>query len=251
MRIYLSPSDQYANPVAAPVGGSELDWARKAADQAAALLRTIPGVEVKVGADWTPRLDEYARRVEDSNAWGADLHVCFHSNAGQGGTMVCTYPGADSRRLGAAILREVAPLTPSADPGLVDRDDLYELNGTDAVAVLIELDRHDTPDGAAVIKRLVEDGTYAAAVVRGICSYAGLPAPTTAAAGGAPTGGMMTPSQLVELLKGVTYGAQGTMVARIERTFQAAESWLKGGSNDARLAKIEADLAAIKAKVGA
>ena len=174
MRIYLSPSDQYANPVAAPVGGSELDWARPAADQVAAALRTIPGVEVKVGADWTKGVDEYARRVDDSNAWGADLHVCFHTNAGQGGTMICTYPGADSRRLGAAILREVAPLTPSADPGLVDRDDLYELNGTGAVAVLIELDRHDTSDGALTIKRLVENGAYAAAVVRGICSYAGL-----------------------------------------------------------------------------
>lgn len=249
MRIYLSPSDQYANPVAAPVGGSELDWARKAADQAAALLRAVPGVEVKVGADWTPRLDEYARRVEDSNAWGADLHVCWHSNAGQGGTMVCTYPSADSHRLGQAILREVAPLTPGADPGLVDRSDLYELNGTNAVAVLIEVDRHDTSGGALVIKRVVEDGTYAAAVVRGICSYAGLPAPTTSTTPN--TGGTMTPAQLVELLKGVTYGAQGSMVARIERTFQAAESWLKGGSNDARLAKMEADLAAIKAELGA
>lgn len=176
-RLYLSPSDQHGNVGSYPKGTSEKYWNRIIADQTAAFFRQIPGVEVRIGADTNPSVDEYAARVGDSDRWGSNLHVCFHTNAGQGGTMLCVYPSAESRKLGAKLLARIAPLTPGADPGLVDRPDLYELNATKAVAALIEFDRHDTAAGVAVIRAHIADGSFARATAQGICDYTGLKMP--------------------------------------------------------------------------
>lgn len=184
IRVYLSPSDQHGNIGSYPAGTSEKSWSRQIADQTSWHLRRVPGLEVRVGADRRPTIDEYAERVTESNAWGATLHVALHTNAGAGtdGTMVCCYPATDSRRLAAVLLGTVGRATAPADPGVRDRGDLWELSATKATAALIEYDRHDTPVGAARIMAGVKSGALALATAQGIVTYLGLKLPPLPAA---------------------------------------------------------------------
>lgn len=80
LKIYLSPSDQVSNPYA--YGGT--NEARQCRKIAAACKTALErnGFEVKTNfADGSNAMYE---RVRESNAWGADVHVCIHTNAGGG-----------------------------------------------------------------------------------------------------------------------------------------------------------------------
>ena len=80
LKIYLSPSDQLSNPYA--YGGT--NEARQCRKIAAACKTALErnGFEVKTSfADGSNAMYE---RVRESNAWGADVHVCIHTNAGGG-----------------------------------------------------------------------------------------------------------------------------------------------------------------------
>ena len=70
-------------------------------------------------------------RVAESNAWGADLHVCIHTNAFNGrvtGTRVFSWNGAGRGRAAAqAVFDELAPLTPGTSDSLsTNQTDVYK-----------------------------------------------------------------------------------------------------------------------------
>ena len=78
LKIYLSPSKQTANLYAAGNTDEQTQCNLIAAAAEKALLRC--GFEVKKA----PEGQEIEESVRQSNAWGADLHLPIHTNAGGG-----------------------------------------------------------------------------------------------------------------------------------------------------------------------
>jgi N-acetylmuramoyl-L-alanine amidase len=80
-KIYLSPSSQPANLYAAGDTNEQTQCRRIALAAVAALKRC--GFEAMTNvAEGKTMYD----RVGESNAWGANLHIPLHTNAGGGGT---------------------------------------------------------------------------------------------------------------------------------------------------------------------
>ena len=76
MKIYLSPSSQSHNAYAAGNTTEQAQCNRIAAAAKTALERN--GYTVKKA----PEGQSYTKNVAESNAWGADIHMPIHTNAG-------------------------------------------------------------------------------------------------------------------------------------------------------------------------
>ena len=117
-----------------------------------------------------------SQNISKSNAWSPDLHIPIHTNAfnGQtlGGTLVMVYSmNAENKKAGQAILDTVAPISPGPDYTLKANSSLAELNSTKAIAVYVEVEFHDTTEGA---KWIIENTkTIGEAICKGVCSHFG------------------------------------------------------------------------------
>ena len=184
MKVYLSPSGQIHN-VGTGDYGTEEARCRKVAELTAAFLKAA-GVAV----DMTPRVwnstladnDWLYRVVARSNAFGADVHVAIHTNAGgkgANGTDAWYYPGsASGKRLTEAIYKRVAAVSPGSDGGLHTSPVFYETRAADAPVCYIELAFHSDPADAKSVSQHPE--LYAKAIAEGILEYGGIvskPAP--------------------------------------------------------------------------
>ena len=101
-KIYISPSDQTENRYAWGNTNEHAQCQRIAEAEAAALRRS--GVEVKLAAFGTTM----AQRCAESDAWGADIHSCVHTNAFNGkvsGTRMFCYsvPGKGMMHAGLCL----------------------------------------------------------------------------------------------------------------------------------------------------
>ena len=112
MKIYLSPSAQPANSYAAGNTNEQVQCNRIAEAAKTALVRC--GFAVKKA----PEGQGYKENVDESNAWGADLHIPIHTNAGGGaGTVVFVHGGtAKQMQYAKPIYDEVQ----AASPGMTD-----------------------------------------------------------------------------------------------------------------------------------
>ena len=95
-RVYISPSDQVENKYAWGNTNEHVQCQKIAEAEAAALRRC--GVEVQLAKFGT----SMAQRCAESNAFGADIHNCVHTNAFNGkvtGTRLFCFavPGAPFR----------------------------------------------------------------------------------------------------------------------------------------------------------
>lgn len=170
-KIYLSPSNQDANIYAAG-NTNEMIQCNKIAEAAKKYLEKH-GFDVKKAAQgqnmWTS--------INESNAWGANLHVPIHTNAFNGtltgGTLIMLHTAnGNNLKAGTAILSQLAPVTPGKDYAIQERPDLAELNSTKAIAVYIECEFHDTVDGANFI--INNTDKLGEAIAHGICDYFGV-----------------------------------------------------------------------------
>ena len=113
--------------------------------------------------------------IAESNAWGADLHIPIHTNAGGGqGTVVFVYnKNTTNMKFAEPIYREVQAVTPGGiDYGIRENPGLAELNSTNAVAVYVEADFHDNE---RIAKWLVENPkTVGEAICKGVCKAYGV-----------------------------------------------------------------------------
>lgn len=166
MKIYLSPSDQKDNTYAYG-GTNEAAQCRKIANYAAEALKRN-GYTVKVGADGTT----YQKRTADSNAWGADLHMPIHSNAGGGdGTVVFAHPASVNNKYVKAVYEAVAAVSPGKDDGIRGTSGLYEINQSKCPCVYVEVEFHDNSTLAKWIINHTKD--LGEAIAKGICSADG------------------------------------------------------------------------------
>lgn len=173
-KLYISPSSQQAN---IGLGGyiEEVQMNMIADILIPELLRH--GLEVMRN---NPS-NTYAGHVAESDRYHPDYHIAIHSNAGGTTARGCTvyawkpetYPDRPGALMAKAIYNRLEPLTPTEDRGVRDGSQiLSEIADTDHPAVLIEIDFHDKPDGAAWIASHIPE--IAHAILLGILDGLGL-----------------------------------------------------------------------------
>lgn len=169
-KIYLSPSSQEDNAYAYGNTNEEVECRRISAACAVALKRC--GFEVKDG-----NYGNMYDRVDESNAWGADLHIPIHTNAFNGevtGTRIfCWNNQGDGYNASQAIFNELAPVTPGTSENVRPDPTLYEVERTYASCVYVEVDFHDVPNIAKWIIENVE--LIGETIAKGVCNYFGVP----------------------------------------------------------------------------
>lgn len=170
-KIYLSPSNQNAN-IYKYGNTNECVQCNRIADHAKKALERC-GFNVKKA----PQGQAMNTSISESNKWGADLHIPIHTNAYNGkvtgGTLVMLYSDSiENNKAGKAILEAVAPISPGSDYSLRYNSGLAELNSTNAMAVYLEVEFHDTTEGAKWIVENVEK--IGEAIAKGVCKYYGV-----------------------------------------------------------------------------
>lgn len=78
----------------------------------------------------------------------------------------------ENKKAGSAILNAVAPISPGPDYSLRVNSSLAELNSTRAIAVYLEVEFHDTQDGANWIINTVK--AIGEAICKGVCEFYGV-----------------------------------------------------------------------------
>ena len=163
-KIYLSPSNQDGNMYAYG-NTNECEQCNRIAECAKKALQRC-GFEVKKAAKGQ---NMYAS-INESNNWGADLHIPIHTNAGGGnGTVVFVYSKASGNmKFANPIYKQVQGVSlGTIDYGVRAYPELAELNSTNAVTVYIEVDFHDRAD---IAKWIIENvDTIGEAIAKGVC----------------------------------------------------------------------------------
>lgn len=138
MRIFLSPSNQTHN-IYKDGKSTECDVCYLIAQKTQNYLSKEH--EVKLGM----KNATLAQRCFDSDTFGADYHICIHTNAGGGeGTEVYCHPKNTSNQYVKAVYNNVANLTPTKDRGIKASSTLFEINHPKAITIYIECEFHDT-----------------------------------------------------------------------------------------------------------
>ena len=167
-KIYLSPSDQVKNAYAYGAT-TEAIQCRRIADALEVALQRCGFLVIN------NKTASMVDRVAESNAWGADLHTPIHTNAFNGqvmGTRIFSYDlVGEGYKAAVAIFDQLAPITPGTSENIKAYPALYEVRASSAPCVYIEVDFHDTLEGAKWIVENTE--AIAEAICRGICQYFG------------------------------------------------------------------------------
>lgn len=171
LKVCLSPSSQEHNQYAG-IAKTEEQACNLIADHVQRILMAS-GVDVLRNNP----ADGPAGHTALSNAWGADYHVPIHTNAsgGQGTEVFCWNPADDtsySTRLAKELYSRVSKLTPSPDRGLQKNQSFYEIKHTKASCAYVEVEFHDSKDGAAWILANIEN--IAREIAEGILTTAGI-----------------------------------------------------------------------------
>ena len=170
MKVFINPGHDVdldsgaVNPIH---GTRECDVARDAGKMLAQYL-DIAGCDVRV-----VQSDDLGYVCEQSNEWGADIFVSLHCNAFNTvarGTETL-YKSFNGQRLANCIQSQIIRSINTVDRGVKRRDDLWVLNGTDAVAVLVEMAFIDNEDDHSLLMNELD--TIVRAIARGITDFGG------------------------------------------------------------------------------
>ncbi|MBE5816193.1 MAG: N-acetylmuramoyl-L-alanine amidase [Clostridiales bacterium] len=166
VKIYISPSNQQANRYATG-GTNEAEQCEKIAKALSEALKRC-AFETKIGE----RNFDMSKRCEESNLWGADLHLPIHTNAGGGVGTEVFIKDDNEIPMAEALLDELCKITLSGvRRGVKRRSSLIELNSTPRAAY-VEIDFHDDPNIALWIIDSTE--LIANAMARAICTHFGI-----------------------------------------------------------------------------
>ncbi|MDY5481438.1 MAG: N-acetylmuramoyl-L-alanine amidase [Veillonella caviae] len=170
MRVFINPGhdiDLESGAVNPNYGTRECDVARNAGKMLARYLQTA-GCEVR-----TLQSDDLGLVCETSNEWGADIFVSLHCNAFNTvarGTETL-YKSYNGQQLAQLIQDQIINSINTVDRGIKKRDDLWVLNGTDAVAVLVEMAFIDNDEDLEILNNDLD--TIVRAIARGITDFGG------------------------------------------------------------------------------
>ena len=113
-------------------------------------------------------------RVRESNAWGADVHVCIHTNAGRGRGCVVFVASKSPERMKYAqpVFDEIDAITPYRSVYGIREKQFYEIRNTTGTCIYCECEFHDTAEGAKwIVEHTTEIGE---AIAKGLCKYLGV-----------------------------------------------------------------------------
>ena len=180
-KVFLSPSEQFNNAYAWGNTTEGVQCGKIAHACEAALERC--GISVKLQHEGT-----MASKCQASDAFGADLHVCIHTNAYNGkvsGTrMFCHDASGKGMKACKAIFSVLAPLTPGKSENISVNPQLYEIRVPNAPTAYIECEFHDVPSVAKwICEHTVEIGE---AIAHGICNYFGVTYKTNSSSDSTP-----------------------------------------------------------------
>ena len=162
MRIYISPSSQYANVYNAGQG-VEGDHCWEIAKKLMIFLEDA-GHEVAMPPS---KSTTYKQRAQWSNDFNADVHLPIHTNAGGGkGAVVFCHPKNKENEQVVSVFKELSELSPFGGNGIYYRDDLYEINHTQGLCIYCECEFHDNDAGATWIAE--NHNEIAKAIARGL-----------------------------------------------------------------------------------
>lgn len=170
MRVFINPGhdiDLDSGAVNPNYSTRECDVARNAGKMLARYLQAA-GCEVR-----TLQSDDLGLVCETSNEWGADIFVSLHCNAFNTvarGTETL-YKSYNGQQLAQLIQDQIINSINTVDRGIKKRDDLWVLNGTDAVAVLVEMAFIDNDEDLEILNNDLD--TIVRAIARGITDFGG------------------------------------------------------------------------------
>lgn len=171
-KIYVSPSNQAGNTYATG-NTNEKEQCHKIAK---ACVDALIENEFQVMCTYN---DDMYKRVAESNAFGADIHIAIHTNATAkhnvtGGSQVLLYSISGEReKAGNAVLSRLSPITPGKSAErLVLKPDFYEVRATKGIALYCECEFHDTQLGSDFI--INNTDKIGEAIAYGICDYYGI-----------------------------------------------------------------------------
>ena len=175
-KVYLSPSNQNGNKYSSG-NTNEMEVCYKIATAASKHLKDN-GIDTKIARKG--QTNEIS--IQESNSWGADLHIPIHTNAGGGkGCLSILYSyDSENTNLAKKILGSIKEVIPSktsqgyftyADITGNASSHLKELSETTAIACYLECEFHDNKEYA---KWLIDNtDTLGKAICRGILDYYG------------------------------------------------------------------------------
>ena len=168
-KIYLSPSDQVRN-IYAYGNTNEAAQCRKIA---AACKTALERSGFAVRTNFEDGTNAMYTRVAESNTWGADLHLCIHTNAGGGRGCVVFVSSKSAERMKYAqpVFDEIDAITPYRSVYGIREKQFYEIRNTNCVCVYCECEFHDSPLLAQWIVEHTDD--IGEALCRGVCRAAG------------------------------------------------------------------------------
>lgn len=126
----------------------------------------------------TTNSSSLVERVDQANAWDADVFISLHNNASENpratGNEALVYSPASSVSiaLGESILEELTLTTGLRNRGIVYRPGLYVLKKTKMPAVLVEMGFISNPDDADLLAN--SPYLFSTGIYRGILKYYGL-----------------------------------------------------------------------------
>lgn len=168
MKVFINPGHDIvydSGAVNPQTGTRECDIAAKAGKMLASYLEAA-GIEVRA-----LQADDLGLVCAESNAWESDLFVSLHCNAfnTQARGTETLYKSFNGQRLAGFIQSQIVRSVNTIDRGSKFRDDLWVLNGTNAVAVLVEMAFIDNMDDLALLEQQLDK--IVRAIARGITDY--------------------------------------------------------------------------------
>lgn len=168
-KIYISPSMQKYNAYAAG-NTTEAEQCHRIGEYAAAALKRC-GFGVKLA----PATQTAEQNVAESNAWGADYHVCIHTNAASGNArdvVVFTSDKNTADKCAVGVYNAIDALDGHKSIYGIHPASYYEIKYTNAKCIYIEAEFHDNAELAQWIIANAE--RIGEAIAEGFCTGAGV-----------------------------------------------------------------------------
>lgn len=172
-RVFLSPSDHGVGQNKCLHSGCYEDKHTRPIAEVCARYLEQSGIEVMIGT----ANQSLSRRCQDSNAFGADLHVPIHTNAWNADTRYLMFMFYADNEKYRKVFQAVAPELEAVYPGnekavFKVRTDLAEITQPYAVSLYCELGFHTNQIDC---DEFIHDSeTVGKALAKGICKYLGV-----------------------------------------------------------------------------